>query len=183
LSLSLFPSPSQEKIDDDGDEATEKCKADQRPCPICRSPVGEKDLFPLEAFEPSEQAIADRVGEPMGIDEDDDDDDTLDGFIVNDDEDEDSDRPRSKNKNKIKAPSQPNRRVIQDSDDEDNNYQEASEAEESDSEARKKKAAKGKGKAAAAKHVRELWRADHPVSFPHSFSVSVGASGLPRDRY
>ncbi|GAA5899596.1 uncharacterized protein JCM6883_005269 [Sporobolomyces salmoneus] len=147
---------NQAVVDDAGDEATDKCRADQRPCPICRTPVGEKDLYPLEAFEPSDQTLSERLGVEMDVDEDedeedDDDDDNLGGFIVNDDEEDDSDfeRRRIKNKNKNtnkKIPKQPNRAVIQDSDDENDN-EEPSEAEESDSEARKK--AKGKGKAEA----------------------------------
>ncbi|GAA5877102.1 hypothetical protein JCM16303_006167 [Sporobolomyces ruberrimus] len=143
-------------VEDAGDEESAKCKADQRPCPICRSPVGEKDLWPLEAFEPPDETLADKLGTKMEVDDDEDDADEkgdLDGFIVNDDDDEYEDRSIKK-----KAPKQPNRAVIQDSDDEDDGLL-ASEAEEDfASESRKKDKGKGKviGKAEA-KKIRQIW--------------------------
>ncbi|GAA5958411.1 hypothetical protein JCM3765_007868 [Sporobolomyces pararoseus] len=140
----------QAMVDDAGDENADKCKPDQRPCPFCRTPVGESDLYLLEAFEPSDQTLADRLGVEMDVDDDDDDDD-LGGFIVNDDEEGSEEEGRRIKKKAIK---QPNRAVIQDSDDEED-FKEASEAEESDSESRKKQA-KGKGKAEA-KRIRQLY--------------------------
>ena len=160
---------SQAQLDDAGDEASAKCKDDQRPCPHCRSPIGEKDLYPLEAFEPSEEALSDKLGVEMDVDDDDEDaDESLGGFIVQDDEDEeDSDRAVVK-----KVPKQMNRAVIQDSDDEDD-HRSASEAEEdnaSESRNKKKKDVKGKGKGKAAqnaesKRIRQAFMREQ-VSFP-----------------
>jgi len=154
LTLNKLSIRSQAQLDDAGDEASAKCKDDQRPCPHCRSPVGPKDLFVLEAFEPSDESLADKLGVEMDVDDDDDEDadESLGGFIVGDDDDdeEDSDRPIVK-----KVPKQMNRAVIQDSDDEDA-YHSASEAEEdnaSDSRNKKKKDVKGKGKSKAAKNA------------------------------
>ncbi|GAA6004431.1 hypothetical protein JCM10207_000724 [Rhodosporidiobolus poonsookiae] len=119
--------------DDDEGGAGKKCKADQRPCPLCRQPVGPKELFALEAFEPSDFELTTATGEAMDVD-DDDDDETLGGFIVDDEDDGPS--YGKKGKGKGKAPSQPNRRVIQDSDDEHGEAEEVPELREE----------KGKGK-------------------------------------
>ncbi|GJN91484.1 hypothetical protein Rhopal_004507-T1 [Rhodotorula paludigena] len=119
--------------DHDEEGADKKCKADERPCPICRQPFGKKDLFPLDAFEPTDEEICTATGLDIDMDEDDD-DDTLGGFIVADDEDDDAFADSVKKK---KKPKQPNRAIVQDSDDEQ------SEAEEEPAPSRKEK---GKGK-------------------------------------
>ncbi|GAA6038972.1 hypothetical protein JCM8097_000134 [Rhodosporidiobolus ruineniae] len=152
--------------DHDENDPAKKCKADQRPCPMCRAPVGPQQLYDLAAFEPSDFELTTATGEAMDVD-DDDPDETLGGFIVNDEEDDD--QPLGKKK----KPVQQNRRVIQDSDDE-------SEAEEVPEPGSSTKKDKGKGKEKSAleldwmpskepsakmlwayNKLLEIWR-DHP---------------------
>ncbi|GAA6046597.1 hypothetical protein JCM3770_006230 [Rhodotorula araucariae] len=143
-------------VDDQDDEGADKrCKPDQRPCPICRQPVGTKELYDMAAFEPSDEELCTATGQDAEMDEDEDEDDvTLDGFIVADDEDDDE----FANAVKKKAPKQPNRAVVQDSD-EDEPAQE-SEAEEEPA----PKTVKGKGKKKV-KSVREmLWMQEQEPS-------------------
>ncbi|GAA5925394.1 hypothetical protein JCM10213_008780 [Rhodosporidiobolus nylandii] len=132
----IVAAPPKEDHDDQG--AGKKCKADQRPCPLCRSPVGLNELYKLSAFEPSDFELTTASGGDVEM-ADDDDDDTLGGFIVNDEDEDDSGLSR-KDKGKGKAPKQPNRRVIQDSDDEHSEAEEVPEPSSSK--------AKGKGKKA-----------------------------------
>lgn len=89
-------------------------------------------LFPLNAFEPTDEEICTVTGLDIDMNEDDD-DDTLGGFIVADDEDDDA----FANSVKKRKPKQPNRAIVQDSDDEQ------SEAEEEPAPSKKDK---GKGK-------------------------------------
>ncbi|BGP04654.1 hypothetical protein JCM10049v2_000456 [Rhodotorula toruloides] len=115
---------AEQRGDHDEEGADKKCKADQRPCPICRQPCGLKDIFKLAAFEPTDEELCTAAN--MEIDrEEDDEDDTLGGFIVPDHEEDDDDFGKSVSK---KKPKQPNRAIIQDSDDEE--QAEQSEAEE-----------------------------------------------------
>ncbi|GAA5891117.1 hypothetical protein JCM6882_006429 [Rhodosporidiobolus microsporus] len=130
----VIKAPMRDDHDDEG--AGKKCKANQRPCPICRQPIGVKDIYTLQAFEPSDFDLTVASGKKVGSGKDDDEDDTLGGFIVNDDEESDDEVKSSKKK--TKAPSQPNRRVIQDSDDEHSEAEEVPEPSSSRS--------KGKGK-------------------------------------
>ncbi|BGP44657.1 hypothetical protein JCM10450v2_000471 [Rhodotorula kratochvilovae] len=132
-------------VDDQDDEGADKrCKADQRPCPICRQPVGTKDLYDRIAFEPTDEELCTATGQDAEMDEEDG-DETLGGFIVPDEEDDDEFAKAAKKK----APKQPNRAVIQDSDEDEPAQQ--SEAEEELA----PKADKGKGKKKV-KSVREL---------------------------
>ncbi|GAA5972276.1 hypothetical protein JCM11641_002387 [Rhodosporidiobolus odoratus] len=132
----FIAAPPREDHDDQG--AGKKCKATQRPCPLCRQPVGLDELYNLAAFEPSDFELATATGhDEMAVD--DNEDDTLGGFIVNDDEEDDA--MSFGGKEKKKAPIQPNRRVIQDSDDE---HSEAEEVPEPSSSSKKKGKAKEK---------------------------------------
>ncbi|GAA5857003.1 hypothetical protein JCM8547_007910, partial [Rhodosporidiobolus lusitaniae] len=125
------------KDDQDDQGAGKKCKADQRPCPICRGPVGLKELWTLSAFEPTDFELTTATSEDVPMD--DDEDETLGGFMVSDDDD----KPQPKKK-------QPNRCVIQDSDDEHSEAEEVPEPSSSD------KKGKGKKKEKTASEVKRL---------------------------
>ncbi|GAA5826974.1 hypothetical protein JCM11251_002186 [Rhodosporidiobolus azoricus] len=116
----VLAAPMREDHEEGG--ATKKCKPDQRPCPICRQPFGPKDIYSLQAFEPSDFELATADGKGAEV-ADDDGDDTLGGFIVNDDEgDSECGKPSRK-----KSKAQLNRRVVKDSDDEQSEAEEAPE--------------------------------------------------------
>ncbi|GAA5932237.1 hypothetical protein JCM3775_001168 [Rhodotorula graminis] len=137
-------------IDDQDDEGPAKrCKPDQRPCPICRGPVGLKDLFDLAAFEPTDEEICSATGQDLVMDEDDDIDETLGGFIVPDGDEDDDEFGKAVQKRK---PKQPNRAIVQDSDDEDGDTAQQSEAEEEP--APKSANAKGKKKVKTAEQIQ-----------------------------
>ncbi|GAA5838313.1 hypothetical protein JCM9279_003196 [Rhodotorula babjevae] len=136
-------------VDDQDDEAPGKrCKPDQRPCPICRRPVGIKDLFDLAAFEPTDEEICTATGQDLVMG-DDDVDESLGGFIVPDGEEDDDEFGKAVLKRK---PKQPNRAIVQDSDDDDDQVAQQSEAEEEPAPASDK--GKGKKKVKTAEEIR-----------------------------
>ncbi|CEQ38733.1 SPOSA6832_00205 [Sporobolomyces salmonicolor] len=124
----------QPMVEDAGDENTAKCTADQRPCPICRQPVGLDDLYMLEAFEPTDEELSDEMDVATDVDH------TLGGFIVEDGEaSDDDDAPVFKKK----TPKQPSRAIIQDLEEEDADAQTEAEVKKD----------KGKGKAKEDSHT------------------------------
>ncbi|GAA5916809.1 hypothetical protein JCM8208_004781 [Rhodotorula glutinis] len=141
----------EEPVIDDQDEEgpAKRCKPDQRPCPICRGPVGLKDLYDLAAFEPTDEEICTATGQDVVMDEDDDIDETLGGFIVPDGDEDDDDFGDAVQQRK---PKQPNRAIVQDSDDEDGDVAQQSEAEEEP--APKSAKAKGKKKVKTAEQIQ-----------------------------
>lgn len=89
----------------------------------CRAPVGLKELYKLDAFEPNDFELATETGDDsMQVDADDI-DETLGGFIVDDDEEDNG--PKKKKSSSSSTASK--RRVITDSDEEHSEAEEVPE--------------------------------------------------------